>query len=110
ERGLDLYVGRVACRVRNEYEAYALEVDEQRVGADVVGLERLGVERRRIVRDRREIAAVEHEVAADAREPGGAQRRDQRLELLDGDLRVAVSLEHEIARERRADQRTVGVR
>ena len=62
------------------------------------------------MRRSREVAAVEHEIAADRGEPGRAQRGDQRLKLLDGDLRISVSLEHEIALEGRAGQRPVGVR
>ena len=51
ERRLDAARPRVAGRVRREREAHRLEVDEQRVGPDVVGLQRLAVERGRIVRD-----------------------------------------------------------
>jgi hypothetical protein len=89
----------------DEAEAHRLEVDEQRVGPDVVGLERLVVERGGIVRRQPERAAVEHEIAADRLEPAFAQRRDERRPLLDRDLRIAAALEHEVAVEAAVDQR-----
>jgi hypothetical protein len=84
--------------------------NEQRVGADVVRLQRLAVERRRIVRGGCEVAPIEHEIAVDRREPGCAQRRDQRLPLLDRELRIAVTLQHQIAVQHAVNQRTVEIR
>jgi hypothetical protein len=110
EGRLKANLGRIAGGIRGKDEAHTLEVHEQCVGSDVVGLERLGIERCGIVRRRGEIAAVEHQLAADLGEPGRTQCRDERLELLDGDLRIAVALEHEIALEHRARQPPVSVR
>ena len=93
-----------------EANLHRLEIDEQRVRSDVVGLERLAVERGRIVRDGREERAVEHEVAVDARQPLVAQHRHERLPSLDRDLRIAAALEHEIAVQHAGVERAVEIR
>ena len=54
-------------------------------------------------------AAIEHEIAADGRQSGGAQPAHQFLKLLDRDLRVAVSFEHQVAVEHAVDHAAVGI-
>ncbi len=109
ERGLHPYVDGVASRAGGEYETYALEIDEQRVGSDVVGFEGLRIECRRIMGREREVRAVEDQIAADRREPGRAQRGDQRLKLLDCDFRVAVAFEDKVAVEGFAVARSIRI-
>ena len=110
KRGLDRDDRCVACRGRGEREANRFEIDEERVGPDVVRLERLAVEGGRIVRDGREKRPIEHEIAVHRVEPACAQRRHERLPLLDGYLRVAAAFEHEIAVEHAALERAAEVR
>jgi hypothetical protein len=52
---------------------------------------------------------IEHEIAVDRLEAGLAKRGNESLELLDRYLRIAISLEHEIALEHAIDDRSVCV-
>jgi hypothetical protein len=63
QRRLGAHVDTVAGGVGGEHESHALEADQQRVGSDVVGLERLAVEAADRAAAARK-AAIDDEVAA----------------------------------------------
>ena len=88
-----------ARRLGDEIEAHRLEIEQQRVRADVVGAQRLVVEARRIVLRRGEIAAVEHQVAAQLAQAALAQPEQHAPEVLEGQVRVAVALENQLTVE-----------
>jgi hypothetical protein len=77
-----------------EEEAQRLEIDEQRVGRDVVRPEHLVVDE--VGRYRAEVSAVEHDVAAHLAHAPAAQVPQQHPEALIVELGVAVALEVEI--------------
>ena len=106
---LDAHLDRIPREIGRKDKAHALEVDGERVRADVVGSQRLAVERRRIVSSDVEPSPVQHQVATDGREAGGAKAGDELAELLEGDFRIAAAFEHQIAAEHAGDDRTVGI-
>ena len=110
KRWQDDELGRIAFGIRREFEFHRLEIDEERVGADVVGLQRLAIERRRIVRNRREERAIEDEIAVDDGETLGPHRRHEPLPLLQRDLGIAAALQDEVAPEHAIDQRAAEIR
>jgi hypothetical protein len=77
--------------LRVEHEAQRLEIDEQRVGRDVVGPEDFVVDQ--VGRHRTEVAAVEHDVAAQLAQAAAAQVAQQQPEAFVIELRVAVAFE-----------------
>src|SRR5947208_11542636 len=93
---LDAHLDRIPREIERKDKAHALEVDGERVRADVVGSQRLAVERRRIVSSDVEPSPVQHQVATDGREAGGAKAGDELAELLEGDFRIAAAFEHKI--------------
>ena len=79
-------------------KAKVLEIAKGRIwtGEDALGLGLVD----------REIAVVEHQVAADLRKAHAAQRPQQLPDLLDDEVRVAVTLQREVAIELALGERT----
>ena len=83
--------------IRDELEADRLEAQQQRIGADVVGAQRLRVEAPGVMLAGREVRAIEHQVAADVAQAPVAQRAQQQPEALEAELRIAHPLQHQVA-------------
>jgi len=86
-------------RVRHQGQAYRLEVQQQGVGAHVVGPHRLVVEGGRIVDRRCQQASVHHQVAGDLADTAGTQLAQEQPELLEGELGIGAAPDHQVTAE-----------
>ncbi len=96
--------------IRYQMQMQRIEVEQQRVGADVVCTVGIMVEFRRILLDRLKIAVVQHDVTAYLAQPALAQFVQPHPELLDGQFRVAITLEHQITLQHAVFQFAVEIR
>ncbi len=78
-------------------QAHRVEVEQQGIGPYVVGACRVVVEPGWIVRRQIEITAVQHQVAAYPVQPASALLGEPQPELLQGELRVAIAIQDQIA-------------
>jgi hypothetical protein len=92
-------------RIGREGEQDRAVVEQERVGAGVVGPERLAIEIGGVDLARDEGAAVEDDVAADLAHAGLLQAPRQQPEALEDELRIAVALDVDVAGEDAVDDR-----
>jgi hypothetical protein len=94
--------------VRHQGHGDGLEVEQQCVGADVVGTAFFAVELAGIVRQRLEHALVEHQVAADVADAEAAYAGRELPEILDDQVRVAAAAHVQLAAQHVAGQGALG--
>ena len=108
-RRLAADAGDAAVGLGGEGEDQRLEVDQQAVGCDVVGAERLAVEFGGVAGLGREDMAVEHDVAAHAVHAPGLQRGKGGGNALQHQLGVAAALDVQVAIQHTVFERAVGI-
>ncbi|OIQ71719.1 hypothetical protein GALL_466600 [mine drainage metagenome] len=99
KRGVILNPGHAGTRVRGQRHDDGLEVDQQRIGAGVVGAQRFTVKVSRVGSRHGKSAVVEHDVAINALDAQALHPTQQQPEFFHHQLGVTLALDDQIALE-----------